>query len=274
MKKFVSILLVLTILTLSTTGAFASTTYNSRGSNAMKPSILANKTLTREETSQIESEIATLNNYHIDTSIIKRVNMTARGNEYILNYKNVDEKVIIESSDDESLTVIASDGKKSNVISFTKDGSIILDGHKIQTSQEYQMDTNTAVMPTGTVYKSVKSLSPYGSLTPSDYNKYLTSGKQNRYLGQALNSLTITALAAIIGLFHPYLGIAVTLSGVAQGVYNVLVAVNPRTQYLGCTYTTYTAGASDYKYINKFYANRECTGTYRRAISYEHFIIY
>ncbi|EOC99874.1 hypothetical protein [Caldisalinibacter kiritimatiensis] len=274
MKKIVSILLVFTVLTFSTTGVFAATTYSSQVSYAMKSSILANKMLTPKEAFQIESEIAILNNYHIDTSIIKRVNMKARGNEYILNYKNVDEKVIIESSDNESITIVASDGKKSNVISFMKDGSIILDGYKVQLSQVDQMDTNIAVMANGTVWKSEKSLSPYGSLTPSDYDDYLSSGKQNIDLGKALDELTITALSAVIGLLHPYLGIAVSLATVARGVYNVLVEVNPETEYLGCAYITYIAGASDYKYINKFYANKECTGTYRKEISYEHFIVY
>jgi len=160
------------------------------------------------------------------------------------------------------------------MISFTKDGSIILDGYKVQISQVEQMDMNIANMANGTVWKGVKSLSPYGSLTPSDYDDYLSSGKQNIDLGKALDSLTVTALAAIIGALHPYVGIAVTLADVAEGVYNVLVTVNPKTEYLGCAYTTYIAGTSDYKYINKFYANRECTGTYRKEISYEHFIVY
>ncbi len=230
--------------------------------------------LTREETFQIESEIDILNKLHIDTSIINGVNMTARGNEYNLHYENIDEKVTIESIDDESVTIISSDGEKSNVISFIKDGSIILDGYKVQISQVEQMDMNITAIPQGKVWKGVKSLSPYGSLRPSDYDDYLNSGKQNISLGKALDKLTVTALAAVIGGLHTYLGIAVTLVGVAEEVYNVLAEVNPKTEYLGCTYKTYTAGASDYKYINKFYANRGCTGTYRKEISYEHFIVY
>lgn len=155
------------------------------------------------------------------------------------------------------------------MISFKKDGSIILDGNKIQVSQVNQTDMN--LMP---IYKSKKSLKPYGSLKSSDYDDYLTSGKQNIALGKSLNNLTITALAVVISGFHPYVGIAVSLSGVALRVHDVLMNVNPTTEYLGCKYTTYTAGYSDYKYINKFYANRECTGTYKLEKSYEHFIVY
>ncbi|MCR2044808.1 hypothetical protein [Anaerosalibacter massiliensis] len=270
MKKAVSLCLILTLLFVSMMPSFAATTYNSQVSYAMEPSIVANKTVTREKTSQIESEIATLNNCHIDTSIIKKVNVTEKGNEYILNYKNIDEKVTIKSNDNENVTIIVSDGKKSNTISFTKDGSIILDGYKVQVSQVNETDMNIAK----TIWKGKKSLTPYGNLKPSDYNRYLTSGKQNIALGKALNALTITALSSIIGSLHPYLGITVSLAGVAKGVYDVLVAVNPKTEYLGCKYTTYTAGAYDYKYINKFYANRQCTGRYRQELSYEHFIIY
>jgi len=98
---------------LSTIDVFAATTYNSQVSYAKKPSFLTNKMLTREETSQIESEIDILNKHHIDTSIINRVNVTTRGNEYNLHYKNIDEKVIIKSTDNESVTIIASDGKKA-----------------------------------------------------------------------------------------------------------------------------------------------------------------
>ncbi len=210
----------------------------------------------------------------MDTSIVNSVNVTSRGNEYNLHYKNIDEKVIIESTDNENISIIASDGEKSNVISFTKDGSIIIDGYKVQISQVEQTDMNIVPMAKGMIWKGVKSLSPYGSLTSSDYDDYLSSGKQNVNLGKALDTLTITALAAVIGLLHPYLGIAVTLAGVSEEVYNVLVAVNPKTEYLGCAYRTYIAGASDYKYINKFYANRGCTGTYSKKISYEHFIVY
>ncbi len=51
-------------------------------------------------------------------------------------------------------------------------------------------------------------------------------------------------------------------------------SINPKTKYLGCKYKTYTHGAYDYKYINKFYANKKCTGKYKKTKSYEHFIVY
>lgn len=242
-------------------------------SYAMKPSILANKVLTQEETSQIESEIDILKNCHVDTSVIKRVDVTESGNEYILQYKDNDEKVIIKNRDTESTTIISSDGENTNVISFEKDDSIILDGFKVQIS-EPEMDTNSVVIPYGTIYKSVKSLTPYGSLTSSDYNKYLNSGKQNIALGKALDTLTVTTLATLISYMSPYVAIVVSLTGVAANVKAVLNAVNPKTEYLGCAWTTYTCGAEDYEYNNRFYANTACTGTYKLELSYEHFMVY
>ncbi len=249
-------------------------------SYAMKPSILANKVLTQEETSQIESEIDILKNCRVDTSVIKRVDVTESGNEYILQYKDIDEKVIIENSDTESTTIISSDGENTNVISFENDGSIILDGFKVQIS-EPEMDTNPVVTPSpsvvtpyGPIYKSVKSLTPYGSLKSSDYNKYLNSGKQNIALGKALDTLTATTLATLISYTNPYVGILVSLASVAANVKAVLNAVNPKTEYLGCAWTTYTCGAEDYEYNNKFYANTACTGTYKLELSYEHFTVY
>lgn len=120
----------------------------------------------------------------------------------------------------------------------------------------------------------MKSLSPYGSLTPSDYNRYLSSGVQNLTLGKAIDTYTITALSTVVALSFPYVGIAMSLAGVAKAIYNVIVNINPKTEVLGCAYTTYTCGASDYMFINKFYANRECTGSYSVEVSYEHFMVY
>lgn len=107
----VSLLLILTLLFVSMMPSFA-TNNDSQVSYSMKPSILTNKVLTQAETSQIESEINILKNCRVDTSAIKKVDVTEKGNEYILNYKNVDEKVSIKSSNNESVTIIASYGKK------------------------------------------------------------------------------------------------------------------------------------------------------------------
>lgn len=271
MKHIVSTLLVLTVTLSLSTEALAAPAYHSKASTEMEMSALAGRTLTKEQASQIQSEIVTLSNCYIDTSVIERVNITPSGNEYILDYNNAEEKVSIEKNNDESVTIIADAGEITNVISIEKDGSIILDGYKVQISE---LDPNSNTLTRGSVWKSEKSLSPYGSLKASDYNKYLSAGKQNIGLGKALDNLTVTALSAVISSFNTYSGIAVSLATVAKGVYDVLVEVNPKTQYLGCAYTTYTCGASDYKYINKFYANKECTGKYKQEISYEHFIVY
>ena len=136
------------------------------------------------------------------------------------------------------------------------------------------MPAGKSSMQRATVWKGTKLLAPYGNLKESDYNKYLTSGKANVQLGKALEDLTVTALATVIANLHPYAGILVSLTDIAAAVYDVLVAVNPKTEYLGCIYSTYTHGAYDYKYVNQFYTNKECTGGYDTKISYEHFVVY
>lgn len=253
-------------------------------SYSMNPSISTNKALTTKETSQVESEINVLKNCHIDTSVINRVNVMASGNEYILKYRNHDEKVMIKSNDAKGVTLIASDGEKSNVISFEKDGSIIIDGYKVQISQENQIDTNAAVpsntnvavSSSGTTYKSIKSLSPYGGLQPSDYNQYLSTGQQNIALGKSIDKFTVTALEGLLACYaFPYVGICEFLGNVAADILDYMDSSNPATQYLGLIYTTYTTvGGDDYQYYNRFYGNVACTGPSVLEISYEHFTVY
>lgn len=274
MKRFVSFLMVLTFIMLSTVEVFADNSLNQKVYYSRKPSFLKEQTISNTKALQIEEEINKLNQCHIDTSIINRVNVRKSGNEYNLHYGNVDERVTVECDGNKNVIISSSDGKKSNTIIFNKDGSIILDGYKVQITEVQQENTNINYFSTGKIWEGVKSLSPYGKLKSSDYKKYLSSKKQNISLGKALDQLTVTTLTSLIGLLNPYAGIAVSLAGVARNVYNVIVNINPKTKYIGCSYTTYTAGASDYKYVNKFYANSQCTGKYRTEISYEHFTVY
>lgn len=86
-----------------------------------------------------------------------------------------------------------------------KDGSLIIDGYKIQISEV----DSTYGSPKGVIYKSEKSLS-------------------------------VTALANAMSYCHSYLGITVSIVSVASSVKDVLAALNPKTENLGCEYTTYT----------------------------------
>ncbi len=266
MKKNISLLLIIALFSINIVPSFATSTDSPKVSYAIDSSNLANQSLTQEKATQIESEIAILNNHYIDASIIKKIDVSENYNEYTLNY---DEKVIVKSSNNKSTTIVASDGKNSNIICFMADGSLIIDGHKIKVSPADS--TNTISKAT---YKGKKSLLPYGSKKASDYNDYLSSGKQNIALGQALDTLTSTALGTAISFAHGYIGIVVSLASVASAVQDVIININPKTEELGCKYTTYTSGAADYKYVNRFYADRSCKGTYSQQISYEHFIVY
>lgn len=136
------------------------------------------------------------------------------------------------------------------------------------------MDTNMNVAPMGTIYKSVKSFSPYGSLTPSSYNSYLNSGTQNVLLGKAISMLTYVAFTTAIGFINIYAAAMVGLAGMAMAVKDVIQAIDPQTAVIGCKWTTYTAGSDDYQYYNRLYANLACTGSSSLQISYEHFTVY
>jgi hypothetical protein len=236
-------------------------------SYAIKPSTLSDKVLTREETSQIESEVDVLGDF-LDTSIIKKINVTENGNEYILGYNDIDEKVVIENSDNESVTIIASDGKKSNVISYKKDGSVVIDGHKLQVSQKDQMNTNIAPMA---IYTTVESFTPYANLTTSDYDIYSGSGKQNLDLGGSITTLTYTAFTTAIGFYNFFAAVMIGLAGVAIAVYDVIKSINPQTHYLYVEYTIWKYDAFNYEYNNKFYADPACTGPYDFRLSYTHY---
>lgn len=101
------------ILMLSTNEAFATPICNSQEFNKIENSILAGQVFTQEQASRIVSENITLNNCHIDTSAIERVNVTSSGNEYTLDYNGIDEIVLLEKNDNGSVTIKASDGKKA-----------------------------------------------------------------------------------------------------------------------------------------------------------------
>lgn len=224
---------------------------------------------------KVLSDVETLEACDIEVGYIDEVEVSTEGNEYVMNYNGVVETISIIDENEEETTIVVDDGKNSNTMVKKANGDLYVDGNKIGVVTTYEDFEENIPSTYGTVWKSTKSLKPYGSLTSSDYSKYLTQGKQNLSLGKQLDSLTVTVLSSLIGSLHTYAGIAVSLAGVALEVKDTLQAVNPKTKYLGCRYTTYTTpSGSDYQYFNRFYANTDCTGKYQLEISYEHFIVY
>lgn len=274
MKRLICAFMALVISMYPAVNTLATSTSDLQVSAKTEVSILTGQILTETQSLQIKSEMETLNYCHVDTSYIEKINVTANGNEYLMNYNGILETVVLEENDSGSVSLMVNAGEKCDVLTFEEDGSLILDGHKVEITEVTTTENNSDIEPRGTIWKGTKSLSPYGSLKASDYNDYLSSGTQNISLGKALDAITVTVLSTILGQAYGYIGIAVSLATMAASVISTLSTVNAKTEYLGYKYTTYTHGAFDYKYINKFYANTACTGTYHQEISYEHFIVY
>ena len=72
-----------------------------------------------------------------------------------------------------------SDGEKKDTCIVTNNGDIIINGHKVTFSSE--------VMTYRSAWKSTyKGTKPYGSLTSSSYNTYLSSGRSNAQMEEKI----------------------------------------------------------------------------------------
>lgn len=271
MKKIISIVLIFVMTVCSSAVAFAQIDETTIVKNKDKINALLPEKTSMKSILKIEKEIECLSGIGINMDSIKEITMTDAGTEFALVCGDETEYLIIKDMDGKSLTFDVKSDEKHDQIFIDSNGTLFLDDHKVVFSEEL---SNNEVDTRGVVWKGTKSLKPYSGLTASDYDDFLTSKKQNADLGKALDNMTATALATCISYFHGYVGIAVSLLTVAKSVYDALVLVNPKTKNLGCIASIYTSGAFDYKYINRFYANSNCTGTYRTELSYEHFIVY
>lgn len=201
-----------------------------------------------------------LNDLHIDISEVE-----VNNNSYTISYGESVETLEFDSSLNQ---IIVSDGNISNAIYKGTDGELYIDGNEIEVVYD-----DPIVQLQGTVYKGTKSLQPYGSLKDSDYTKFGGTKTANLQLGKAIDELTATALATIISYCYGYAGIAVSLGTIAKGIKDVVVAQNPKTDYLGYKCQTYIHSYTDYKYKNLFYAEAACKTLCKTTISYEHFLV-
>lgn len=157
--------------------------------------------------------------------------------------------------------------KKDNV--YINDNTVYLDGNLVL----YNNIPETPAEPNSTIYKEEVSLKPYGNKKASDYNKFVASGTSDIALGKRLNQITATALITILSLMPKPLSYVAKFTSLASKILE-LKSDLPSTEYLGCKYKTYCSGADDYKYIQTFYVNRNCTGAHKTTTTYAHFIIY
>lgn len=282
MKKFLSFLMAtIIILVTPMMNVSANDNISEKATNSLwnKQKIydIVNKVPSEMEYFKITTDLNSLKENGIDVSSINKINITPNGNEFILDYGFECDVITVENITNGVNITVKSDDKK-DVLTFYENGMLKLDGFEIHS--EIEPDTIAPItandpITRGVVWKGTKSLKPYGSLKESDYNDFLASGKQNIPLGKALDSITASALGAILaGVAFGYTGFTGSLTGVAKNIIGALISVNSKTRTLGCKYQTYIAGMYDYKYLNFFYTNKECTGAYETEISYEHFIVY
>lgn len=239
---------------------------------AQKIEEFVGETLSADDIQIIQDDISNLETCKLDLSSLTKIEKNADGYEYILHYSNIYDTLKVSNRGD-NIQVITNDGINSNELLFYDNGDLYLDGTKIVVETQVITAFNEPE-PKGVIWKSVKSLSPLNGLSAMDYTDYLASGKQNIQLGVALDELTASALSLLLANFQGYEDMIESLIDVAFNILNVLKAVNAKSYHIGCYYQTYTHGPYDYKYYNRFYANQECTGTYRLELSYEHFTVY
>lgn len=209
-------------------------------------------------------DIKTMSMLGLDTNKITNIKHFHGHTSYLFDYGDYSETIDIKQSVG-STKFVFSNGNITNEVIISDNGDIFLDGNEVHYKKDRLLGG----------WKSVyKGFSPYGSLTQSSYSKRLSSGTEDIALGKALDQITAGALSTILSLTSFWVGITVSISGTALSVYNTLKSANPKTEYLGCKYTTWIAGSSDYKYVCDYYANKQCTGTNKRVIIYEHFRVY
>lgn len=225
--------------------------------------LLAPQVSAKDLNAQVD-DIETMSMFGLDTNQITDIKHAKDHTSYLFDYGNFSETVDVKTTPGSTKFMI-SNGNISNEVVIFDNGNILLDGNEVLYNKAGLLG----------VWKSVyKGFSPYGSLTRSSYSKRLSSGTQNIALGKALDALTVGALSLILGATSFWSGITVSVTGTVASVYSALKSANPKTTYLGCKYTTWIAGASDYQYICDYYANKQCTGTSKRVIIYEHFRVY
>ena len=224
---------------------------------------LTNKKLNTSETKKIEKEMKALELCFKDLSAIEQIQCKEK-NEYLMNYNGIRETIILNNITADSISFSASDGIKNDTCTVTQSGEVIINGNKVEFTNEYT--------PYGTSWKSTyKGTKPYGSLTSSSYNSYLSSGRSNAKMDDKIKNITISVLSVVIARFVPYAGIGIDIATIA---YAFLKSQEPESYNVSCTYDTYTCGPDNYQYRTKIYANGNYSGAYKRINTYEHFVLY
>lgn len=238
----------------------------SPGMNANKTSVsldaLAGMQLDRVHKNKISNEMDALRRCSIDTTLINQVDLNNGKNVYEVKIGNITDYVTVNQISDDEVAYSVREGNISNTVVKKADGRVLVDGKEVRYTSSRSSNSSRSG------WTSTKSDSPMDGLSESDYTNYLSSGRSNAHMDEAVGNLTVSALATVIGLFAPFVGAAMTF---AWSVKDVLVSINPDTKEVSCTYDTYTADPSNYQYRTKVFATDNYTGAYESMNTYEHF---
>ncbi len=247
MKKYITIIISILLICSTVIPTFGETNLAKLSENSAKNTYLE-----------------TMRNYGFEASQLTNQIPVKNGVKYTVNYGSFKENVTIQHLDGITKFTV-DDGKVKNEVIIDQFGEVTLDGISINA-------LNPQLLKRG--WKSVyKGFQPYGSLSSGSYSSFLAQGKQNIYLGKTLDAITAGALSIILSGTNFFVGIGVSIVGVAATIKQIAMSQNPKTTVLGCKYKTYTHGSSDYKYICDYYSNSACSGNYARVIIYEHFVV-
>ncbi len=275
-KSFVTSFLILVLMfTSNFSFVNANTSTNNSEDYILVKKIYAHN-LSEDELTRIIEDFQLLSSCGIPQNDIK--NITKKDGLFIYEITTTEipkkASVSVEKLPNNDIHYTFKEGTLCNEVIYTNKGEVLLDGNKVTVETEAS-DQRNATLANKSWKSTYKKFKPYKNLKSSSYSSFLASGKQNIRLGKAIDKITAHALLAALGSINFWAGLTCNGISAAADVRDTIKSANPKTKVIGCKYSTYVHGSSDYKYILKHYPNESCTGKkYKKKKIYEHFIVY
>ncbi len=295
MKKFICVVLILTMTFVFSTSVFASTINNiSKQTEAVQTDRTvyekaANLFIQNGEASSVseaeaklENDLQTLNEYYLEEKYICDI-FYSEGIKYVFNLPYVDEKTIVQLNEyDGGVIITYIEGNKKDVVDYRDNGEIYVDGNKVEFTKTSNSQVGTIVPKSGVRHDyddtSFVSGGAY-KLIEQDQMDNVKTGKTIRNMtSSALGSIL---LKAILGLS---LGITTALKLAkilphAVSIIGKAELYNYNGDYMSMSATKWKNEKSDafiqyYWYHFTYYLSKNCTGKYTTKDLYERRLVY